>query len=63
MALGFFSFMIFTGALSREELLAAWDLITWKRKELKAAWTGDGAYPFLGWGREILAGDFSDLWL
>jgi len=37
MALGFFFFMICTGALSREELLAAWDLITLKREELEAA--------------------------
>jgi hypothetical protein len=37
MALGFFFFMICTGALSRQELLAVWDLITWKRKELEAA--------------------------
>ena len=37
MALGFFFFMVCTGALSRDELRAAWDLITWKRKELEAA--------------------------
>ena len=37
MTLGFFSLMVCTGALSREELRAAWDLITWKRKELEAA--------------------------
>jgi hypothetical protein len=37
MALGFLSFMVCTGALSRGELLAAWELITWKRKELEAA--------------------------
>jgi hypothetical protein len=37
MALGFFFFMVCTGALSREELLEAWDLITWKRQEVEAA--------------------------
>jgi O-antigen/teichoic acid export membrane protein len=36
MALGFFFFMVCTGALSRKELLAAWDLFTWKRKNLEA---------------------------
>jgi uncharacterized membrane protein len=37
MALGFFFLTVCTGALSREELREAWDLITWKRKELEAA--------------------------
>ena len=37
MTLGFFFFMVCTGALSREELRAAWDLFTCKRKELEAA--------------------------
>jgi O-antigen/teichoic acid export membrane protein len=37
MALGFLLFLVSTGALSREELLAAWELLTWKRKELEAA--------------------------
>jgi O-antigen/teichoic acid export membrane protein len=37
MVLGFFGFMVCTGALSREELRAAWELITGKRKELEAA--------------------------
>jgi O-antigen/teichoic acid export membrane protein len=37
MALGFFAFMVCTGALSRVELIAAWDLITWNHKELKAS--------------------------
>lgn len=36
MALGFLFFMISTGGLSREELLAARDLIRWKRKEWEA---------------------------
>jgi len=35
--LGFFCLTICTGALSRDELLAAWDLITWKHKRLEAA--------------------------
>jgi O-antigen/teichoic acid export membrane protein len=36
-AIGFFFFLVCTGALSRKELLAAWDLISWKHKELEAA--------------------------
>ncbi len=35
MALGFILFMVITGALSRDELRAARELIRWKRKELE----------------------------